>query len=150
MVVEKADPKPETATKQEPVDDDVDVIENPEDQLQVGVMKGRATFDELMIWGHESTSDSSTDPYVRGMEEWIAFAEEVRSQTYQPNLNSHVLTFPRYTCQVRSRTRQSKVTTESHANDAFSSDYWEFWSLAVILWKVAFNFMTSVKLLHLF
>ncbi|KAI0445770.1 ribonuclease H2, subunit C [Xylaria telfairii] len=81
VVVEKEDPKLETATKQEPIDDGVEVIENPDDQLQVGAMKGRATFDELLIWGHESTSDSSADPYVRGMEEWIAFAEEIHSSS---------------------------------------------------------------------
>ncbi|KAI0456510.1 ribonuclease H2, subunit C [Xylaria acuta] len=79
VVVEKSDAKPETVTKQEPADEDVGVIEKPEDQLEVGAMKGKAAFDEMMIWGHESTSDSSTDPYVRGMEEWIAFAEEIHS-----------------------------------------------------------------------
>ncbi|KAI0470324.1 ribonuclease H2, subunit C [Xylaria cf. heliscus] len=81
VVVEKTDAKPETSTKQELIDDDVEVIENPEDQLEVGTMKGKAAFDELMIWGHESTSDSSVDPYVRGMEEWIAFAEEIHSSS---------------------------------------------------------------------
>ncbi|KAI0184536.1 ribonuclease H1/H2 small subunit [Xylaria flabelliformis] len=80
VVVEKTDAKPETGTRPESADEDVEVIENPEDQLEVGAMKGKAAFDELMIWGHESTSDSSMDPYVRGMEEWIAFAEEVRQQ----------------------------------------------------------------------
>lgn len=69
--------KPDTSTKGESVDEDVEIIESPEDQLEVGAMQGKAAFDELMIWGHESTSDSSVDPYVRGMEEWIAFAEEV-------------------------------------------------------------------------
>ncbi|KAI8946030.1 ribonuclease H2, subunit C [Xylaria longipes] len=88
VVVEKTDAKLETLTKQEPVNEDVEVIENPEDQLEVGAMKSKATFDELMIWGHESMSDSSVDPYVRGMEEWIAFAEEVRQQTYFMTIHS--------------------------------------------------------------
>ncbi|KAI1426564.1 ribonuclease H2, subunit C [Xylaria sp. FL1777] len=82
VVVEKTDAKPETSsTQQEPSDEDVEIIESPEEQLEVGAMRGKATFDELMIWGHESTSDSSADPYVRGMEEWIAFAEEIHSTT---------------------------------------------------------------------
>lgn len=81
-VVEKTDMKSETSSKQEAGDDDdVEEIENPEDQLQVGAMKGRATFDQLMIWGHESTSNSTEDPYMRGMEEWVAFAEEVCGRT---------------------------------------------------------------------
>ncbi|KAI0972807.1 ribonuclease H2, subunit C [Xylaria arbuscula] len=80
VVVEKTDAKPQTSSaEQEPADEDIDVIENPEDQLEVGEMRGKAAFDELMIWGHESTSDSTADPYVRGMEEWIAFAEEIHS-----------------------------------------------------------------------
>ncbi|KAI3328139.1 ribonuclease H2, subunit C [Ustulina deusta] len=80
VVVEKTDAKPHTlSTEQEPIDEDVEVIENPEEQLQVGTMRGKAEFDELMIWGHESTGDSSADPYVRGMEEWISFAEEIHS-----------------------------------------------------------------------
>lgn len=75
-VVEKTDTKPES-TPRDMGDDDVEVAEDPEDQLEVGAMRGKAAFDELLIWGHESTSDSVADPYVRGMEEWIAFAEEV-------------------------------------------------------------------------
>ncbi|KAI1149562.1 ribonuclease H2, subunit C [Nemania diffusa] len=79
MVVEQTDVKPGISTKQEQTDGDVEMVENPEDQLKVGAMKGKAAFGELMVWGHESTSDSTGDPYVRGIEEWIAFAEEIHS-----------------------------------------------------------------------
>ncbi|KAI1132413.1 ribonuclease H2, subunit C [Nemania abortiva] len=78
MVVEQTDAEPDTSTNQ---DEDVEVMENAEDKLKVGAMKGKAAFDELVVWGHESTSDSTVDPYVRGMEEWIAFAEEIHSTT---------------------------------------------------------------------
>ncbi|KAI1291172.1 ribonuclease H2, subunit C [Xylaria venustula] len=80
VVVEKTDAKPQTlSAEQEPTEEDVEVSEHPGDQLEIGEMRGKAAFDELMIWGHESTSDSTADPYVRGMEEWIAFAEEIHS-----------------------------------------------------------------------
>jgi hypothetical protein len=82
-VVEKTDVEPDRSTRQEEADD-VEVVENSEDQLQVGAMRGKATFDELMVWGHESTSDASADPYVRGMEEWVTFAEEVRLNKESP------------------------------------------------------------------
>jgi ribonuclease H2 subunit C len=75
-VIERTDAKPSTSTKQD-MGEDVEAVENPEDQLKVGAMSGKATFDQMTIWGHESTSDSMADPFVRGMEEWIAFAEEV-------------------------------------------------------------------------
>ncbi|KAI1322919.1 ribonuclease H1 small subunit [Xylariaceae sp. FL0255] len=74
-VVEKGDPKPETSHKE--MTEDVEVIENPADQLEVGIMNGKATFDELIVWGHESINDSSADPYIRGMEEWVTFSSEV-------------------------------------------------------------------------
>jgi len=77
-VVKKTEIKPETSTRLEATEE-VEVVENPEDEVQIGAMKGKATFDELMVWGHESTTDSTVDPYVRGMEEWIAFAEQVRT-----------------------------------------------------------------------
>ncbi|KAI0817155.1 ribonuclease H2, subunit C [Xylaria sp. FL0064] len=85
VVVEKTHAKPQTSsTEQEQTDDDVEIIEKSDNQPEVGAMKGKATFDKLMIWGHESTSDSTADPYVRGMEEWIAFSEEIHSFTTEP------------------------------------------------------------------
>ena len=49
---------------------------NPLDE--VGALHGKAAFDEVVVWGHESIADSAADPYVRGVEEWISFAEQVR------------------------------------------------------------------------
>ncbi|KAI0022139.1 ribonuclease H2 non-catalytic subunit-domain-containing protein [Xylariomycetidae sp. FL0641] len=55
-----------------------DEAENPaEEELEVGAMKGEADFDEIVVWGQESAVDSSTDPYMRSMEEWVTFAEQV-------------------------------------------------------------------------
>ncbi|KAI1117975.1 ribonuclease H2, subunit C [Nemania sp. NC0429] len=88
LVVEKTDAKADTSSKGEAIDEDIEVIENPNDQLQVGAMQGKAAFDELMIWGHESTSDANVDPYVRGMEEWIAFAEEIHSSQTEPEVST--------------------------------------------------------------
>jgi ribonuclease H2 subunit C len=36
-----------------------------------------ATFDEIVVWGHEVAPDSMEDVYVKGVEEWIGFAEAV-------------------------------------------------------------------------
>ncbi|KAI1357608.1 ribonuclease H2, subunit C [Xylaria arbuscula] len=84
VVVDKTDAKPPAAgTEQERTDEEVEVVENPEEQLAVGTMRGKAAFDGLVIWGHESTGDSGADPFVRGMEEWIAFAEEIHSPATQ-------------------------------------------------------------------
>jgi ribonuclease H2 subunit C len=58
-------------------EDDQDTEETPE----VKVMEEQSEFDDLMVWGHEALPEDTSDPYVRGMEEWIAFAKEVRCPT---------------------------------------------------------------------
>ena len=55
-------PKPEVEDEEEP---DVKILEE------------QSEFDEIMLWGHEALPDDIADPYVKGMEEWIAFAEQV-------------------------------------------------------------------------
>jgi hypothetical protein len=69
-----------TTTAKNPIEPQVshdsDNEEN-EPTLEVGIMKERAEFEELVVWGHESLPDDSADTYVRGMEEWIVFSELV-------------------------------------------------------------------------
>ncbi|KAM7193167.1 putative dna replication licensing factor mcm6 protein [Naviculisporaceae sp. PSN 640] len=48
-----------------------------EGQPETGKLQVQAEFDEMIIWGHEATADVSADPYVRGMEEWLALADQV-------------------------------------------------------------------------
>jgi ribonuclease H2 subunit C len=51
--------------------------EDEEEKPEVKIMEEQSAFDEIMVWGHEAVMDES-DPYVRGLEEWIGFAEQVR------------------------------------------------------------------------
>ncbi|KAI0600040.1 ribonuclease H2, subunit C [Biscogniauxia sp. FL1348] len=78
IVAEKSDPKPEQRGINE-MTDDVEMQEDANDQPEVGDMHGKAAFDEITIWGHETSADASEDPYIRGMEEWITFAEQIHS-----------------------------------------------------------------------
>lgn len=48
----------------------------PEKPVDVKVMEQKAVFDEIMVWGHEAVPDA-VDVYVKGVEEWIGFAEAV-------------------------------------------------------------------------
>ncbi|KAI4867967.1 ribonuclease H1 small subunit [Hypoxylon rubiginosum] len=77
-VVEKSEPKKPEKTQEEMVED-VEMQDDQDEQPEMGVMQGKATFDELMVWGHESLVDSNEDPYLRGVEEWISFAEQIHS-----------------------------------------------------------------------
>ncbi|KAF6825470.1 ribonuclease H1/H2 small subunit [Colletotrichum plurivorum] len=73
VVVEKSDKKIETRRPE----DDED-MEDAEPQPELGAMDVKAEFDEIVIWGHEATADSS-DPYVRSIEEWLTVAEQIHS-----------------------------------------------------------------------
>lgn len=75
VVVDKTDPpKP-----QPPRPDETEVVDlDAEDEMPLGALDTKAEFDEVVIWGHESMADTSSDPYVRGVEEWMKVAEKVR------------------------------------------------------------------------
>ncbi|KAH7626083.1 ribonuclease H2, subunit C [Sordaria sp. MPI-SDFR-AT-0083] len=44
-----------------------------------GQMQIQAEFEEVVVWGHESLADAGGDAYVRGVEEWIGFAERIHA-----------------------------------------------------------------------
>lgn len=54
-------------------EDDEDVEEEPE----VKVIEEQSDFDSIMVWGHEAVPEDAVDPYVKGMDEWLAFSEQV-------------------------------------------------------------------------
>lgn len=75
VVVDKTDPpKPHVPGPDEPEVIDLEA----EDEMPLGALETKAEFDEVVIWGHESVADTSSDPYVRGVEEWMKVAEKVR------------------------------------------------------------------------
>jgi ribonuclease H2 subunit C len=47
----------------------------------VKVVEEVAEFEELVVWGHEAVVDEG-DAYVRGVEEWVGFAETVSFVLY--------------------------------------------------------------------
>lgn len=49
--------------------------EAPED---VRVVQEIASFNNITVWGHESIPSSTEDPYSKGIEEWMTFAQSVR------------------------------------------------------------------------
>lgn len=49
-----------------------------EPEVGTGRLEARAGFEEVVVWGHETTADAGSDPVVRGLEEWLALAEKVR------------------------------------------------------------------------
>lgn len=51
--------------------------ENEDDKIEKTISEEVAQFDEVMVWDHGAMPDDSSDPYLRGIEEWISFAETV-------------------------------------------------------------------------
>ncbi|CZT45336.1 uncharacterized protein RSE6_05639 [Rhynchosporium secalis] len=66
-------PVPGNTTAQE--EDD----EGGDDDVEVKIMEEQAGFEEIVVWGHEALPDGMVDPYVRGVEDWIEFAESIHS-----------------------------------------------------------------------
>lgn len=54
-------------------------------RLDTGRLAVLAEFDEVVVWGHQSTADAATDPYVRGLDEWLALSEEVLFVLFAPS-----------------------------------------------------------------
>lgn len=73
-VVEKGETIREIPQDEEMKDSEVEEL--PE-AVETAPLHGKAQFDKIVIWGHESIAESSEDPYVRGIEEWVSFAEQV-------------------------------------------------------------------------
>ncbi|MCJ1366136.1 3'-5' exonuclease [Acarospora aff. strigata] len=54
--------------------------EDEDEDEAINVIEEQASFDKVVLWGHESTPDGN-DPYAKGIEEWISFAETMHSTT---------------------------------------------------------------------
>ena len=48
-----------------------------EETTEVSMLEEVARFDEVVVWGHDAPPDELEDPHVRGLREWIAFAQTV-------------------------------------------------------------------------
>lgn len=51
-------------------------VDEAEPEEPVKVLEKQATFQDVMVWGHEFMP-AADDPFVRGVEEWVRFAEAV-------------------------------------------------------------------------
>lgn len=55
--------------------EDVEILENgPEEPVKI--LETQGTFDEMIVWQHEFLP-AADDTFVKGVEEWVRFAETV-------------------------------------------------------------------------
>jgi ribonuclease H2 subunit C len=64
------------SSQQVPNDDDEVVEVEPEEPVKILEING--TFEDLVVWGHEALP-AADDTFVKGVEEWLQFAEAVCS-----------------------------------------------------------------------
>jgi len=64
---------PSTSTSLEDKEDASSSSSTPETKILQEV----ATFDKIVVWGHEVQPDGQEDVYVRGVSEWIGLATAV-------------------------------------------------------------------------
>ncbi|KAI9836615.1 MAG: hypothetical protein M1819_001249 [Sarea resinae] len=51
--------------------------EDEQDVEEVQILQESGSFSEILVWGHEAEAEDENDPYLKGMQEWISFAETV-------------------------------------------------------------------------
>ena len=68
-----------TSRRVEPDDSDLEELDPEEASEPVKILESAATFDEVTIWGHDQVP-AADDPFAKGVEEWIAFAESIHSR----------------------------------------------------------------------
>lgn len=61
-----------------PREDEDDMMEDAvaPKQIETKIMAQQGSFEEIMVWGHDAVP-ADDDIYVKGMQEWIGFAEAV-------------------------------------------------------------------------
>jgi len=75
-----------------------------------------STFDEFLVWKHEALPDPVEDPYAKGIEEWISFAEAV--SVHMTNLATLLTDADTLIRRLRGRTMQ--LSSPSPSTSSYS------------------------------
>lgn len=75
---QNSDGKPGLSGIRPPVDEEEEADEEAEreEDEEVKILEEIGMFDEVVVWGHEQVP-AGDDVFVKGMEEWIGFAETI-------------------------------------------------------------------------
>jgi len=58
-------------------DDDEDAGVEESTPVEVKIAEQIGEFDQVIVWGHGGEVDGSGDAFIRGMDEWVGFAESM-------------------------------------------------------------------------
>ncbi|KAL1798536.1 hypothetical protein ACET3X_002573 [Alternaria dauci] len=80
-VTDRQLPQSQAQPQQSPADDDDDDDENAEAgesmPVEVKIVEQVGEFDQVIVWGHGGEVDGSGDAFIRGINEWVGFAESM-------------------------------------------------------------------------
>jgi ribonuclease H2 subunit C len=86
-----------------------DEVVEIEAEVDVKIMEEQSEFDHIMLWGHEALPDEVSDPYVKGMEEWIALAEQVCFLSLEGVQSNISRSIPLLTKKSKRKTKRNKA-----------------------------------------
>jgi ribonuclease H2 subunit C len=77
-VTDKQLPQSRTQPPEPPAgEDDEDAEAEESIPVEVKIAEQIGQFDEFIVWGHGGEVDASGDVFIRGMNEWVGFAESM-------------------------------------------------------------------------
>lgn len=66
------------------VDDDIEIQEEEDEPPEpVKVVEALSSFENVVVWSHDRVP-TSEDPFVKGLDEWISFAEAIHGKPDMP------------------------------------------------------------------
>ena len=69
--------KSDTGPTYTAVDEDIEIADEEEEPPEpVKILEETSTFEDIIVWGHDIVP-TNEDPFVKGIEEWISFAEAI-------------------------------------------------------------------------
>ncbi|KAL1593274.1 hypothetical protein SLS60_010882 [Paraconiothyrium brasiliense] len=54
--------------------------EDEQETVEVKIAERIGEFDEVVVWGHGGQVEAGQDMFIRGVEEWIGFAEAMHGE----------------------------------------------------------------------
>lgn len=60
-------------------EDDNDDDEAGEMEVETAIAEQVGEFEEIVVWGHGGVVEEAGDVYVRGLREWVGFAESMHT-----------------------------------------------------------------------
>ena len=65
-------------------DDEVQEMIQEEEPEPVKIVDVVAGFDEILVWGHDELPTEEENVFCKGLNEWMAFAEEIHRPPIKP------------------------------------------------------------------